>query len=147
MACLNFGKVNKKFLIPIIGGIVRLIYSFLIQLNSKFQIALKNPFILSIYTNIGMIFAFIPYLILKYRSKMPNPNSNELQHKSKLNLELIVHSDSIEEIKSNKYKLIALSSIFDFSQTIIGFLFCMRVIYNLWIFDIIFISKILNNKL
>ena len=140
MACLNFGKVNKKFLIPIIGGIVRLIYSFLIQLNSKFQIALKNPFILSIYTNIGMIFAFIPYLILKYRSKMPNPNSNELQHKSKLNLELIVHSDSIEEIKSNKYKLIALSSIFDFSQTIIGFLFCMRVVYNLWIFDIIFIS-------
>ena len=133
MRFIKLGKINKKFLIPVLGGIFRLIHLFLIGLNPKYEIATKNPLLLSIYTNIGMIFAFIPYLILKYRSKMPNPNSNEIQHKSKLNLELIVHSDSIEEIKSNKYKLIALSSIFDFSQTIIGFLFCMRVVYNLWI--------------
>ena len=48
MKYISFGKINKKFFIPIIGGVVRLIYAFLIILNPKYGAALENPFILSI---------------------------------------------------------------------------------------------------
>ena len=129
MNYISFGKINKKFFIPIIGGVVRLIYAFLIILNPKYGAALENPFILSIYTNIGMICAFIPYLILKYRSKRSNIISKDLKYKSKLNLELI-HNDIFEETRCNKYKFIALSTIFDFFEIVITYLFCMNCAYN-----------------
>ena len=137
MRIITFGKINMKFLIPIIGGIIRLIYRFLVNINSKYEIILKNPFILSIYTSIGMVFAFIPYIILKYRSKKINSNIQE--NKSKLNIEL-VHYDIFKKTRLKKYKLILASSICDFSETLIIYTFCMKCIYNLWMFDILFMS-------
>ena len=125
MRIITFGKINMKFLIPIIGGIIRLIYRFLVNINSKYEIILKNPFILSIYTYIGMIFAFIPYIILKYRSKKINSNIQE--NKSKLNIEL-VHYDIFKKTRLKKYKLILASSICDFSETLIIYTFCMKCI-------------------
>ena len=137
MRIITFGKINMKFLIPIIGGIIRLIYRFLVNINSKYEIILKNPFILSIYTSMGMVFAFIPYIILKYRSKKINSNIHE--NKSKLNIEL-VHYNIFKKTRLKKYKLILASSICDFSETLIIYTFCMKCIYNLWMFDILFMS-------
>ena len=142
MKCINFGDVNKRLLIPIFGGIIRLIYIFLVHRNPKYEIATKNPFILNIYTSVGMIFSFIPYLILKYRSKTKSISSNASQIQSKLNIEFI-HSDLYEEIEidqSKKYKLIICSSIFDFLQVLLLTIFCIYCNYNLWIFDILFMS-------
>ena len=146
MKCINFGDVNKRLLIPIFGGIIRLIYIFLIHRNPKYEIATKNPFILNIYTSVGMIFSFIPYLILKYRSKTKSISSNASQIQSKLNIEFI-HSDLYEEIEidqSRKYKLIICSSIFDFLQVLLLTIFCIYCNYNLWIFDILFMSLFSN---
>ena len=146
MKCINFGDVNKRLLIPIFGGIIRLIYIFLIHRNPKYEIATKNPFILNIYTSVGMIFSFIPYLILKYRSKTKSISSNASQIQSKLNIEFI-HSDLYEEIEidqSKKYKLIICSSIFDFLQVLLLTIFCIYCNYNLWIFDILFMSLFSN---
>ena len=146
MKCINFGDVNKRLLIPIFGGIIRLIYIFLVHRNPKYEIATKNPFILNIYTSVGMIFSFIPYLILKYRSKTKSISSNASQIQSKLNIEFI-HSDLYEEIEidqSKKYKLIIYSSIFDFLQVLLLTIFCIYCNYNLWIFDILFMSLFSN---
>ena len=146
MKCINFGDVNKRLLIPIFGGIIRLIYIFLVHQNPKYEIATKNPFILNIYTSVGMIFSFIPYLILKYRSKTKSISSNASQIQSKLNIEFI-HSDLYEEIEidqSRKYKLIICSSIFDFLQVLLLTIFCIYCNYNLWIFDILFMSLFSN---
>ena len=146
MKCINFGDVNKRLLIPIFGGIIRLIYIFLVHQNPKYEIATKNPFILNIYTSVGMIFSFIPYLILKYRSKTKSISSNASQIQSKLNIEFI-HSDLYEEIEidqSKKYKLIICSSIFDFLQVLLLTIFCIYCNYNLWIFDILFMSLFSN---
>ena len=146
MKCINFGDVNKRLLIPIFGGIIRLIYIFLFHQNPKYEIATKNPFILNIYTSVGMIFSFIPYLILKYRSKTKSISSNASQIQSKLNIEFI-HSDLYEEIEidqSKKYKLIICSSIFDFLQVLLLTIFCIYCNYNLWIFDILFMSLFSN---
>ena len=137
MRIITFGKIDKRFLIPVIGGIIKLIYRFLLNINPKYEILLNNPFILSVYTNIGMVLAFIPYIILKYRSKKINLNISE--NKSKLNIEF-VRDDVLKKTRIKKYKLILLTTIFDFSQTLLILIFCMKCIYNLWIFEILFIS-------
>ena len=40
----------------------------------------------------------------------------------------------------SKYKLISLSALLDFLETILSYILCSRFLYNLWSFDIIFIS-------
>ena len=139
MRLISFGQINIQFLIPILGGLIRLISRLILNTNSKYEILEKNPFLFSIYTAIGMILAFIPYLIIKYRSKKSIIYSNNLSTKSKLNLEL-VYNDIFKQTRFNKYKLIVLASILDFIETLIVTIFSMNCSYNLWIFDILFIS-------
>ena len=139
MKFISFGKINRKFLIPIIGGILALVFIFLIRNNHKLEILSKNAFIMNVYNNLGMIFAIIPYIILKKRTRKINVNPNELKEKSKLNIELI-HSNIFGEININKYIYIFISTIFDFFQVLLNNVFCANCVYNLWIFDIVFIS-------
>ena len=152
MKIIGFGQVNSKLFFPILGGIIRLILRFLLDLNPKYEIAKNNLFIMSIYTSIGMILSFIPYLILKYRSKKLNDNLNKLQiqSKSKLNINF-EHFNIFKETRCSRYKLNTLSAICDFTYSFLVEVFCGGCIYNLWIFDILFLNCfsyiILNTKL
>ena len=144
MKLINFGKIDKKFLIPIFGGITIFIYKYVYSLLPKNEILSKNPFIVNILFSIGMFFAFIPYLIVKCRSKKLSKNidlnKSIEQQKSKLNIELIYEEDNPENMTSKKYRYILLSSLFDYFQILLLHIFCYNCVYNLWIFDIIFIS-------
>ena len=143
MKLISFGKINIQFLIPIFGGLIRLISRLILDTNSKHEILEKNPFLFSIFTAIGMILAFIPYLIIKYRTKKSIIYSKDLTGKSKLNLELVyndIYEQTFKQTRFNKYKLIVLSSVFDFFETLIVCLFTMNCLYNVWIFDILFMS-------
>ena len=89
-----------------------------------------------------MILSFIPYLIVKSRTKKKKSKDdmNLLQTKeSRLTLKL-EHYDIYEKKKWSKYKLIFASSFFDSLQIITMNVFYRNYLYNLWIFDIIFIS-------
>ena len=79
MAIISLGKISTKIFIPIFGGLIRLFYDVFINKSPKLDNIIKNPFLLSIYTEIGMTFAFIPFLILKIRmkKKVQNENANE----------------------------------------------------------------------
>ena len=88
MKCINFGKVDRKFLIPIFGGIAMLIYQYIFEFFPKNEIISQNPFLLNIYFSIGMIFALIPYLIFKNRVKNENISYNHSNIK-KMNQNLI----------------------------------------------------------
>ena len=144
MKLINFGKIDKKFLIPIFGGITMFIYKYVYSLLPKNEILSKNPFIINILFSIGMFFAFIPYLIVKCRSKKLSNNidlnKSIEQQKSKLNIELIYEEDSPENMTSKKYLYILIGSLFDYFQILLLNIFCYNCVYNLWIFDIIFIS-------
>lgn len=144
MAIISFGKVNKKILVAIFGGLARLIYKFVINLNPKFISVVYNPFLLSIYTEIGMILAFIPFLILKSRIREQKNNSITKYTKKQIQKHKLLieyeHYDIYKSTKWDKFKLIIISTIFDFLQTLLIYIFCMYCVYNLWIFDIIFIS-------
>ena len=62
MKFIKLGKINKKFLIPLFGGVLMLVYRFIITKNPKYKIATENPFVFNIYISLGMILSFIiPY--------------------------------------------------------------------------------------
>ena len=145
MKYLNCVKIDKKILIPVLGGTIMLIYLYFIDYLPKYEIISQNPFLMNICTSIGMIFAFIPYIIVKYRTKktMINDNLNKFKGVAKFNLNLI-HFDIIKKTRFNRYKFIFILSIFDFLQTLLYNFCTMRCIYNLWIFDILFISLFSN---
>ena len=144
MSIISLGKVNSKFLIPIIGGIIVLVYKYVINLNPKYDILLNNPFILCLYTYLGMSLAFIPLVILKLKSKTQiNNKENYLELNKVKKAKLLIkfeHYDIYERKKKYKYKLIIIATLFDFLQTLLTYIFCYNCIYNLWIFDIIFNS-------
>ena len=144
MSLISLGNVDKKILIPIIGGLLSLIYNFFVKLNSEYEILSKNPFILSVYSAIGMIMSFIPFLILKSQIKKQIKNkenyidSNKLK-KTKLFIKY-EHYDIYKVKRWDKYKLIIIATLFDFTDTLLNFIFCYNCIYNLWVFDILFNS-------
>ena len=122
MALINYGKVDKKFLIPILGAIFRMICKYLLSINPKYEIATKNHFILSIYMSIGMILAFIPFLIIKSRTKektkeMIQVDSNPSQ--SILSIKYVHGENELKVRKKRKYKYIFISELLDFSSTLL----------------------------
>ena len=142
MKFINFGKIDRKFLIPIFGGIAMLIYQYLFEYFPKNEIISQNPFLANIYFSIGMIFALIPYLIFKKRNKNESNsfNDSDIKHvESKLDIDLI-YDETSKIIKTNKYRYIILASICDFIQTLLYNLFTIKCVYNTWFFDITFIS-------
>ena len=155
MKIISCGNSDKNIIIPIFGGIIRFIYCFIYDLNPKEEIK-ENPLIVSIYTSLGMFLAIIPYFILKIRTNKPLQIKNDLssdqptQTNSKLSIKLI-HYDIIREKRNDKFRLIFLSSLFDFSQSILISVLCFKCIYNLWVLDIILMSLfsflILKNKI
>ena len=139
MKFIQFGKFNKKLLIPILGGIFMLFTRLILRINPAYENAKKNPFIINIYVSTGMILSFIPYLILKHKNKVfDRSNSNRSQIKSKLDLELI-HSRTSEKINFTKYKLILFSEIFDFSQVLLTSFNSISPLFYFWTFDPLFI--------
>ena len=99
MKFINIGTIDIKFLIPVFGSIVGLIYNIFIVKSPKIRIIYENPFLLSIYVTLGMIMAFIPLLIIKNKSKAGNKIYNEKIIKSELYKKL---KDSKDVIKKTK---------------------------------------------
>ena len=155
MALINCGNSDKMIIVPIFGGIVRLVYLFLYDINPKEEILNENPLIRGIYIALGMILSFLLYIIQRIRT------NKSINRKDDINSELIkgkgtkksfklLHYDIYAKQRKNKYKLIFLSSIFDFLQTI-TVSFSYKCVYNLWVFNIIimpfFSFLILKNKI
>ena len=146
MNLVSCGKISIKILIPLFGGIIRLIGRFLLDINPKKEIVSKNPFIISIYSAFGMSLSFIPFLIYKRKnkdriSKENNKLITQENRESKLSLKFEYY-DANRQVKKEKekYKLIILCTLFDFSETILINAFCNNCVYNLWVFDITIIS-------
>ena len=141
MKCISFGKIDKKLLIPVVGGLTTLIYKYIVKNNPKYKILTQNPFLVSIYVAFGMILAIIPHLILKNRSKKDSNNQRKLIEHSKLNIELIVDDyDIFDRTKFAKFRFIFYSTVFDFAQSLLYSLFALNNSFNLWNFDILLFS-------
>ena len=140
MKFISLGTIDIKFLIPVVGSIISLIYRISIQYSPKLLIINQNPFLKSLYIALGMIFGFIPYIIIKHRSKAGNKIYNEQIIKSELYKKLTDNKDVIKKTKYKKYRFIFYTAFLDFSYIMIITFFTQYFAYNLWIFDIIFMS-------
>ena len=90
---------------------------------------------------LGMILAFIPFLIIKYKTKAEKKiYYNKQLIKSKLYNELIVSKNAITKVKCKKFRFVFYSTLIVFLQSLLTILFTNYFVYNFWIFDIIFMS-------
>ena len=141
MTIITIGKVNRKILIPILGGIINIFFLYLLSKNPKLKVGLDNPFLISIYSTFGMILSFIPYLIVKNRTKQNKNSENSSLTTQKLKSPIkLEHYDIYKRKKWDKYKLILIAAIFYNIETLLYYIVAVKCVYNLWIFDIIFIS-------
>ena len=152
MAIISCGKININFLIPILGGLIRIIRNVAFEIfkgnkkksSEEHEILDKIFFSFTngFYTEFGMIFAFIPFIILKYQTKnTEGPSKQNQARKNRLNKIIRKYYDTYEKknIKS-KYALICFAAFLDFCQTFLFFPFQSECHYNLWEFDILYLS-------
>ena len=131
MAIISFGKINKKILYAIFGGIFKLLATLAKDGISKDQeIELKNhPFILGINSGLGLCFSFIPFLISK-------KNYHDINCCIKGD-EKLIYNDVFYEVRKNRIYYLLIIAFCDFTQKLLFFLYVGLI--NFWIFDIPFI--------
>lgn len=134
MALISLGKIDKS-LIPTFVGCG---FLFLNRLLNKYSETLlfKNIILTNIFISVSRILAFIPYLILKKRTKQKKNIDKEQSSKAKF---LYLYTDEHKMINEGKWKYITLSAVTNFIQTIF-FVYSFKVQTNAWIWFIVLTS-------
>ena len=141
MKFISLGIIDRRIWITFFGSIITLAYVFGMEYIPKYDILNLNPFLLYMYVALGMILAFIPFLIIKYKSKRENKIYNEQIIKSELYKQLKDNKDVIKKMKFKKYRFILYSAILSLSPKLLrALIYSTNFIYNLSFFDIIIMS-------
>ena len=125
MAFISLGKIDKN-LIPIIIGCI---ICFLDRLLEQYEETLlfQNAILTNLFISFSRLFALMPFLILKKRSK--KIKSEEIEKTNNFVIEYIY--TNIDENIKDKYKYILLSAIVYFIQAIL-FIFTFKIQSNTW---------------
>ncbi len=90
-----------------------------------------------------MSLSIIPYFILKRLSRRRNKQEID-QKRKKSHVTILIYNDPDEvlneKIRLKKWIIIVLSSLLDFIQKILSFVFAPKITNNFWIFNILFLS-------
>ena len=128
MFCLGFGIIDEK-LIPLVIGCIIQIFNCLLFASDG--IILFNHFIISnICMALAKVLSFIPFIILRIRSRKLNKN---LIHIPK---NIYIHRNTEREMMKYKYLYILLSASLFFIEGII-LMFTFMLTINAWIINII----------
>ena len=157
MSILTCGIINKNVLYILIGGIGKVFAELVYRLPNEIE---NHPFYLGLASGLGMMLSFIPLIITKIKSKSIQEKEKDIDTKERLQSQGAINyapSDQPQKIKKKrkiqyqKYLLILLTGFLDFAQKILSYIFIESVIYNFWIFDMIFLNLfsylILKSKL
>ena len=132
MAFISFGKIDKKIIPIILGGI----FSFISRYLFTVEIISQHLIISNILSTLPRILALIPYIILKIRSKGIKNDDNNLELNQKTGKNLI-YIDINDKITKNKWIYILVTSIIFFVQGLL-LIYTTNITTNSWIFDILF---------
>ena len=139
---ISCGDVNANILYAIIGGIFKLSAEIILY-KSKSELT-KHPIILALTASFGMSLSIIPYFILIRLSRRTiNQEIDQKRKKSRANISLIYNApDDVlyEKIRLKKWIIIILSSLLDFIQKILSFVYAPQIKNNFWILNILFLS-------
>ena len=132
MKLITIGEIDKNIFYQIFGGIFLFLNSLLFYFDNLTKLP-THPLILSIGSSLGMCLSFILLIIYKFKD---NDKNKIINQNIKYELE---YTNQYENIIYGKFKLIILTSIIDFIQTILVIKFGRGLGVNMWIFDILFI--------
>ena len=130
MAFISLGKLDKS-LIPIGIGCV---FAFLSRLlfNYDGTILFKHPIITNLFASFSYILAFIPYIILKIRSKRIKNIDEEINRISNVST---IRKNWRQKMVLSRFMFISLDSFNFFVQGILN-IYTVEIRTNFWIFDI-----------
>ena len=135
MAFIGLGKIDKN-LIPIAFGCIFAISFELFFLTDRIEVF--NHIVMSnLYSAITKLLSFIPFIILKIRSKKSNIKSSEDIKPDGIEY---IYIDTKKEMIRYKYLYIFLSSLLNFFSVSIQIKTAGVLKVNSWIYDIIFYS-------
>ena len=119
MAFISLGKINKKIIYAVFGGIFKLVANLAKNgISRNTEIELKNhPFILGINSGLGLSLALIPFLIFDVNYKSSNPFNPKKTRKEEL-----IYTDTSEFYSKHKHSLLLLVALCDFLQKLLAFL-------------------------
>ena len=133
MAVISFGKIDKKIIPILLGGICSFISRYMFNL----PIISQHSIVSNIISTLPRILALIPSLILKYRSQgIKHDDNPELNQNTGTGTGLI-YIDIKDDITKNKWIYILVTSAIFFVQGIL-LVYTTRITTNSWIFDILF---------
>ena len=140
---ISLGDINKYVFFPFGGGILSIIFTIILgQMKSNLK---KHPLLRGMNSGIGMAVAFIPYLIIKKRSKKLN---KDITANNEVYVNILEEERS--KLKKNKYLLLLICSFFEFLQKYFSFSIIHNEQSDAWIFDLIYFTVfsrfILNQK-
>ena len=92
MKYIGFGDVNKKLLYILLGGIGKLIAELILYFYGKDVKMTNHCFIIGINASMGMLLAFIPDIIVKYKIRKSNDNIEDEK--------IIMYNDFFQENRS-----------------------------------------------
>lgn len=133
---ISLGTLDKYIIIIIIGGIGKFFGGFI---TSKFGNLINNhPLILGINGALGMSLSLFPFIFI--RISLRKANKNEI--KLKQNKLIYTNTSKLyyRKMRIQKYLLILLSSILDFGQKFLTYLYIESIENNFWIFDTLFVN-------
>ncbi len=135
MALISLGKIDIN-LIPIVIGCI---FCFLNRLLNQYDgaLLLKNAILTNIFISISKLFTVIPLLILKFRSN--KVSSSEIQSVDSFNKLEYIYTEKNIEIVQYKGRLILLSAVIFFVQSIF-FVLTFGIKTNSWIWNILITS-------
>ena len=150
MAIISLGRINKKILFAVFGGLFKCICNIILY-HSKSKIS-THPCILGINAGIGLSLAIFPLIFIKIRSKYSITSIKNCSNI--LTKEPLIYTDTNIIIYETKIKrklfYIFIISLLDFSQKFLSFFFVQLFLENFWIFDsfllLVFSLLILKEK-
>lgn len=145
---INFGKVDKNIIFPIISIICIIIENTIYNKSDILKHFYRHIFIICIGQSFGKILSFIPFIILNIINKNLSKENQIINDKLLYKKE---YYEKYKQIKCKKYGLILLFSLLNYVINILYYRVMVIAEFDFWLLDIIFIITfsylILKNKL
>ena len=133
MRFISIGKIDSNLISIIIGCI----FCFLNRLLNQYNALLfENSILADVIVSVSYLFAIIPLIILKIRSKRKNKDDIEKANDNKIEY---IFTDIKYQITKGKKRFILLSAIIFFVQSFL-FVTTLKIKANAWILEILFTS-------
>ena len=144
---ISKGRIDKYIFLAFIAGIFECVLTIVIFKFTSEENHNKHPLIMGFNAGLGMSLSIVPFLIVKTKShrEIKKDKSKDAFLTKANNISPLIDLDYLEKydkkkLRTQKYLILLVCAFLDFSQKFLTFFLNKLVIFNIWIFNIVFIS-------